>query len=562
MKTFKRLPYGESNFERLIDENYAYVDKTRYIEMLENENNTRQFFIRPRKFGKSLFFSMLSCYYDMKRVDRFEDLFGGLYIGKNPTPRKNSYAVMEFNFSGIDTSSPENFIISFKGKVQLLVQRFLKKYETFFEKTETLIDNIEKNQYKITFEVDAQEFAKGINQSYNKNKGHINIPGFRKGKAPRQIIEMHHGADVFFQDAFDFVLPEAYGKAAEESGLEIVARPEIDVLEASTDKGVVFAATVYTRPEVGLSSYKGLKYEPVPTFINDDEITAELAKLQDKNSRIITVSDRPIANDDIVILDFEGFVDGVPFEGGKAEDFELVIGSKMFIDTFEEQLVGMSVGDSKQVNVTFPEEYHAEALKGKPAMFEVTIKEIKTKEMPELDNDFAADVSEFETIEELKESIRTRLLEAKEAQAKNAKEQALVDQLIEATQIDVPDVMVEERVDQMLRDMANDMSQRGIDMESYFQYTGTNIDMLRDNYRNHADKHVRARLALTEIAKLEGFEASEEDIDAEFDKISAAYNIPKEQLMTIMADKEKKDLAKDIVVRKALELLVDSAVAQ
>ncbi|MCL2674677.1 MAG: trigger factor [Defluviitaleaceae bacterium] len=424
------------------------------------------------------------------------------------------------------------------------------------------VDNIEKNQYKITFEVDAQEFAKGINHSYNKNKGHFNIPGFRKGKAPRQIIEMNHGAEVFFQDAFDFVLPEAYGKAADESGLEIVARPEIDVLEASTDKGVVFVANVYTRPEVGLSSYKGLSYEPVSAFVNDDEINAELEKLQDKNSRIITITDRPIQNDDTVILDFEGFVDGVPFEGGKAEDFELVIGSKMFIDTFEEQLVGLAVGDSKQVNVTFPEEYHAEALKAKPAMFEVTIKEIKSKEMPALDNDFAADVSEFETIEELKDSIRAKLLEAKELQAKNVKEQAVVDQLINAAQIDLPDVMIDERVDQMIRDMANDMQSRGLDMETYFRYTGTNIEALRDNYRNHAEKHVRARLALTEIAKLEGFEASEEEIDAEFDKISAAYNIPKEKLMTIMSDKEKKDIAKDIVVRKALELLVDSAVAQ
>ena len=424
------------------------------------------------------------------------------------------------------------------------------------------VDNIEKNQYKITFEVDAAEFAKGINHSYNKNKGHFNIPGFRKGKAPRQIIEMNHGAEVFFQDAFDFVLPEAYGKAADESGLEIVARPEIDVLEASTDKGVVFVANVYTRPEVGLSSYKGLSYEPVSAFVNDDEVSAELEKLQDKNSRIITVTDRPIENNDTVILDFEGFVDGVPFEGGKAEDFELVIGSKMFIDTFEEQLVGLAVGDNKQVNVTFPEEYHAEALKAKPAMFEVTIKEIKSKEMPALDNDFAADVSEFETIEELKDSIRAKLLEAKEIQAKNAKEQAVVDQLINAAQIDLPDVMIDERVDQMIRDMANDMQSRGLDMETYFRYTGTNIEALRDNYRTHAEKHVRARLALTEIAKLEGFEASEEEIDAEFDKISAAYNIPKEKLMTIMSDKEKKDIAKDIVVRKALELLVDSAVAQ
>jgi len=423
------------------------------------------------------------------------------------------------------------------------------------------VDNIENNQFKLTFEVGAERFAEGLNHSYNKNKGHINIPGFRKGKAPRQIIEMHHGADVFYNDAFDFVLPEAYEKAAGESGLEIVARPEIDVLEATKEKGVVFTAIVYTKPDVGLSSYKGLKYKPVTIFIKDEEIDEELKKLQDKNSRIITITDRPVKDGDTVTIDFEGFVDGVPFEGGKASDFELVIGSKMFIDTFEEQLVGTSIDESVQINVNFPEEYHAEALRAKPAMFEVTVKEIKSKEMPELDDNFAADVSEFETIDELRESIHAKLLEASETKAKQMKENSLVDQLIEGAIIDIPSVMIDDRVDQMIRDMANDMQARGIDMESYFRYTGTDIGQLRQNLRVNAEKHVRARLALLEIAALEGFEATEEEVDAEFDKLSAAYNIPKEKLMTVMSDKEKKDLSKDIIVRKALEVLIDSAIA-
>jgi len=424
------------------------------------------------------------------------------------------------------------------------------------------VDNIEKNKHKLTFDVGAEKFAEGLKHSYNKNKGRINIPGFRKGKAPRQIIEMHHGNDIFFSDAFDFVLPDAYESAAEASGLDIVARPEIDVLEASAESGVVFTAIVYTKPDVKIPLYKGLSYEPQSIDVNDDEITAELKKLQDRNSRVITVTDRPVANNDIVTLDFTGFIDDVPFEGGQASDFELTIGSKTFIDTFEEQLVGTNVGDSLQVKVTFPAEYHVEALRSQPAIFQVEIKEIKVKELPEIDDDFAADVSEFETIEELKSSVRAKLVEGKLAQTKQMKEQALVDKLIQTAQIDVPEIMLEERIDQMMRDLANDMHARGIDPESYFRYTGTSPDVIRSSYREHADKHVRARLALLEIASIENLSASEEDIEAEFDKISTAYNIPKDKLMTIMSEKEQKDLAKDITVRKALEIIIETAIEQ
>ena len=422
------------------------------------------------------------------------------------------------------------------------------------------VDNIEKNKCKLTFEVDADRFAEGLRHSYNKNKGRINIPGFRKGKAPRQIIEMHHGADVFYNDAYDFVLTDAYEAAAEASGLEIVARPEIDVLEASAEKGVVFTAVVYTKPEVGLGTYKGISFEPQNVEVTDEEIDEELNKLQDKGSRVITVTDRPIQKDDIVTIDFTGFIDGEPFEGGRSEDFELTIGTKTFIDTFEDQLIGKNIGDDVQVNVNFPEGYHAAELSGKPAMFDVAIKEIKAKELPTIDDDFAADVSEFETIEELKNSLREKLASGKEAQAKQAKEQTLVDKLIESTQIDLPDVMVEERIDQMMRDLAQDMNQRGINPEDYFRYTGTNPAVLRNNYKIHAEKHVRARLALLEIAKAEGFQASTEEVGDEFAKISEAYRIPKEKLMTIMSDKEKKELSKDIIVRKALDIVVNSAV--
>ena len=423
------------------------------------------------------------------------------------------------------------------------------------------VDNIEKNKFKITFEVGAEKFAEGLRHSYNKNKSRINIPGFRKGKAPRQVIEMHHGHDVFYGDAFDFVLPQAYDDASAQCGLDIVARPEIDVLEVSPESGVVFTAVVYTKPDVGLTGYKGLSYEAPNTFVSDDEIMGELKKLQDRNSRVITVTDRAVENNDIVTLDFTGYMDGEAFPGGHSTDFDLTIGSKTFIDTFEEQLIGLQVGDEKQVHVNFPEEYHAQELAGRPAVFEVTIKEIKAKELPEIDDDFAADVSEFETIDELKESLRVKLSETKEAEAKRAKEQALVDKLIETTQIDLPQVMIDERVDQMMRDLASDMQARGIDPSDYFRYTGATPEAIRSTYRDPAEKHVRARLALLEVANLENLTATEEEIDAEFDKISEAYRIPKEKLMTVMADKEKKELTKDIAVRKALDLIVDSAVA-
>ena len=423
------------------------------------------------------------------------------------------------------------------------------------------VDNIEKNKFKLTFEVDAEKFGEGLRHSYNKNKSRINIPGFRKGKAPRQIIEMHYGQDVFYADAFDFVLTDAYEEASAQSGLEIVARPEIDVVEASPESGVVFTAIVYTKPEVGLTGYKGLSYEAAGIFVSDDEITEELKKLQDRNSRVITVADRPVENNDIVTIDFTGYIDGEPFQGGHATDFELLIGSKTFIDTFEEQLIGLNIGDAVQVRVTFPQEYHTEELSGKQAVFEVELKEIKVKDLPELDDDFAADVSEFETIDELRASIRGKLTEVKEAEAKRAKEQAVVDKLIESTHIDVPEIMIEERVDQMMRDLASDMRMRGVSSEDYFRYTGASPEGVRSSYREPAEKHVRARLALMEIAEIENLSASEEEIDAEFTKISEAYRMPKDKLMTIMSDKEKKELTKDITVRKALDIIVDSAVS-
>ncbi|MCL2617843.1 MAG: trigger factor [Defluviitaleaceae bacterium] len=422
------------------------------------------------------------------------------------------------------------------------------------------VDNIEKNKYKLTFEVSAQRFAEGLKHSYNKNKGRINIPGFRKGKAPRQVIEMNYGKDVFYADAFDFVLPDAYDEAREQSGLEIVASPEIDVLEVEPEKGVVFTAIVYTKPEVGLTGYRGLSFEPSSTVVSDGEVADELKKLQDRNSRVTTVTDRAVQHGDIITLDFTGYMDGEKFPGGQSSDFELEIGSKTFIDTFEEQLVGLQIGDTKQVHVNFPEEYHAQELAGKPAMFDVEIKGIKAKDTPELDDDFAADVSEYDTLDALRDSIRTRLQDVKETQAKRAKEQTLVDKLIDATHIDIPDVMIEERVDQMMRDLATDMRSRGIDIENYMQYTGSTPESVRQTYRLPAEKHIRARLALTEIAGMENLAASDEEISAEFDKMAEAYGIPKEQLMSVMSGKEKAELAKDIVVRKALELVVDSAV--
>jgi trigger factor len=358
------------------------------------------------------------------------------------------------------------------------------------------------------------------------------------------------------------VLPEAYEKAAETSGLEIVAQPEIDVEEATIEGGVVFSAVVFSKPEITLNQYKGVSCDIADTSVSDEEINQELERLQERNSRVLTVTDRPSQHGDIITVDFTGYINNEPFEGGQSSDMDITIGSGRFIDTFEEQLIGYFAGDRLMVRVTFPHDYHSEELRGQPAEFDVAIKDVCVKELPVIDDDFAADISEFETISELKDSLRNKLTEAKTSTAKMKKEQDLVDKLVQATHIDVPEVMIKERVDQMIRDLVGDMNARGISAENYFRYTGTTSATLRNNYHAIAEKHVRARLILLEIAKLENLAASEEEINEEIQKFSEAVKIPVDQLSELMSNKEKKELSKDITVRKALDIVVNLAEEQ
>ena len=417
-------------------------------------------------------------------------------------------------------------------------------------------EKIETNKAKITFVIDPKKFEESIEQAYKENRGKINIPGFRKGKAPRKIIELNFGKSVFYEDAINIALPELYDAAVKELELDTVSRPEINIEDMSDENGVTVSATVYTKPEITVDAdvYKNAEYTPVDVTVNDDEINAELDKARNQNSRTINV-ERPIENGDIVTIDFEGFMDGEAFPGGKGEDFDLTIGSKSFIDNFEDQLIGKNIADDLEVNVSFPAEYHEESLAGKPAMFKVEIKNIKVKELPELNDDFAQDVSEFDTFEEYKNSIKEKIQERKEAEAKGKKEDELISYIIEKTPMDIPEVMIENQADQMMNDFANQITRQGIPFEQYMQYMGQDIDSLRQNYMAGAEKQVKGRLVLEAIAKSENFEITEEDMDKELERIATNYQMPLDKLKEVIRPEDKKSLEMDIMVLKALNLI-------
>jgi len=356
-------------------------------------------------------------------------------------------------------------------------------------------ETVETNKVKITFEISPEKFEEGIQEAYKRNRGKINIPGFRKGKAPRKIIEMNFGKEIFYEDAVNIVLPDAYDSAVKELNLDTVSRPEIDIEEISAENGVVLTAEVFVKPEVSIEAedYKGVQYEIAEAVIEDSEIEAEINKVREQNARIVPVTDRPVQDGDIVTLDFEGFVDGVAFEGGKGENYELTIGSKTFIDTFEEQLTGLNIGEEKDVNVKFPEEYGKEELNGKPALFKVKINGIKFKELPEVDDDLAQDVSEFDTLDEYKNSIKEKLLSAKEEEIKNKKENDIVKAVTEKAKMDVPPVMIENQIENMVNDFANQLRMQGLPLETYLQYVGQDMDSLREAYRANAENQVKSR---------------------------------------------------------------------
>ncbi|SFR84755.1 trigger factor [Anaeromicropila populeti] len=422
------------------------------------------------------------------------------------------------------------------------------------------VEKLEKNMVKLTIEASAEELSAAINTAYLKNRGKISVQGFRKGKAPRAIIEKMYGAGVFYEDAANELIPGAYESAAKESGLEIVSQPEIDIVQIEKGQPFIFTALVAVKPEVTLGEYKGLEVEKAEVDVTEEELTAELDKVREQNSRTISVEDRAVQDGDIAVIDFEGFVDGEAFEGGSATDFSLTIGSHSFIDTFEDQLIGKTTGEEVEVNVTFPEDYQAEQLAGKPALFKVKINEIKSKELPELDDEFAQDVSEFDTLDEYKEDIKKNILNRKTEAAKSAKEEAVVDKVIENATMEIPEAMVKTQVREMADDFARRIQNQGLTLEQYFQFTGMNPSQFLDQIKPQAMKRIQSRLVLEAVVKAENITVSDEEVDKEMENMAAMYKMELEKVKELMDDQQKEILVMDLAVQKAVDFLTDAAV--
>ena len=421
------------------------------------------------------------------------------------------------------------------------------------------VENLEKNMAKLTIEVAAEEFEKAVQAAYMKNKNKITIPGFRKGKAPRVMIEKMYGAGIFFEDAANALIQREYPKAAEESGLDIVSYPEIDVVQVEKGKSFIFTAEVAVKPEVTLGEYKGLEVEVTPVEVTEEEVAAELKREQENNSRTIDVDDRAVADGDMVTLDFEGFVDGVAFEGGKGTDYPLTIGSNSFIPGFEEQLVGAEIGVEKEVNVTFPENYHANDLAGKAAVFKCTVKAIKVKELPELDDEFAKDVSEFDTLAEYKADVEKKIRERKEGVAKREREDKAVDAVIANAQMDIPEAMIQNQIQQLMNDFVQRMQAQGLSIDQYYQFTGLDQAKIQEQMRPQALKRIQSRLVLEKVAEVENIQISDEKFEEELKTMADMYKMEVEKLKELMGDAEKEQMKKDIAVQEAVTLVAESA---
>ncbi|MDF2541840.1 MAG: tig [Herbinix sp.] len=421
------------------------------------------------------------------------------------------------------------------------------------------VEKLEKNMAKLTIETSAEEFESALEKAYVKNRGKINVQGFRKGKAPRAIIEKMYGSSIFYEDAANEIIPVEYEKAAKESGLEIVARPEIDVVQVEKGKTFIFTAEVALKPEVTLGEYKGIEVEKKEILVTEEDILAQMDKEREQNARMITVDNRTVEQDDITSIDFEGFVDGVPFEGGKGENYSLTIGSHSFIDTFEDQLIGKPIGEEIEVNVTFPQEYHAKELAGKPALFKVTVKEIKVKELPALDDDFAQDVSEFDTLDEYKESIKATIKANKEKEAKREVEDTIVDKIVENASMDIPAAMISAQVEQMADEFAQRMQYQGLTLEQYFQFTGMDAKKFLENLKPQALKRIQTRLVLEAIVKAENITVSDEEVEKELTEMASMYQMEIDKLKGLMGEKEKEQIMMDIAVQKAVDVVVDAA---
>lgn len=422
------------------------------------------------------------------------------------------------------------------------------------------VEKLEKSMAKLTIEVSADDLEKALQSAYKKQKNKISIPGFRRGKVPRQMIEKMYGAEIFYDDAVNALIPKAYADAYDECEEEIVSRPQIDVVQIEKGKPFIFTATVALKPPVTLGEYKGLEVEKYSTDVTDEEIEDRLKEEAEKNARTVTVEGRPVQDGDEVILDYEGFVDGVPFEGGKGENHPLTIGSGSFIPGFEEQLIGVEAGVDVEVKVTFPEKYHAKELEGKEAVFQCKVHEIKAKELPEIDDEFAGEVSEFDTLDEYKEDLRKKLAEKKDSEGKEKQEDDVVEQAVKNAQYELPEAMVETQVSQMAEDFSRRIQGQGLTMEQYFQFTGLSADKVREDLRPQAVKSLETRLVLEEIVKAENIEVSDERFDEEVQKMAEAYRMEADKIKETMGEKEKEQMKKDIAVQEAITFLVENAV--
>lgn len=421
------------------------------------------------------------------------------------------------------------------------------------------VEKLEKNMAKLTIEVSAQDLEKAIEDAFQKNKNKISVPGFRKGKVPRKMVEKMYGQEIFYEDAANALIPEAYEKALDECTEDIVSSPKIDVVQIEAGKPFVFTAEVALKPEVKLGKYKGVTVDKVSTEVTDEEVDAEVGRGRENNARNVEVTDRPVKDGDITTIDFEGFVDGVPFEGGKGENYPLTIGSGTFIPGFEEQLIGAEIGREVEVNVTFPEDYQAEELKGKAAVFKCTVKEIKEKELPELDDEFASEVSEFETLAEYKADVRGKLEEKKAKEAKDAREAAVIDAIVKDSDMEIPEPMLETQQRQMVDEFAQRIQMQGLSMEQYMQFTGASYDQLTEQVKPQAEKRIQSRLVLEAIAKAENITATDEEFEEELKVMAQAYQMEVDKVREMLPEKSTAQIKEDIAVRKAAQFAVENA---
>lgn len=421
------------------------------------------------------------------------------------------------------------------------------------------VEKLEKNMAKLTVEVSAEQFEGAMKKAFNKNKNKFNIPGFRKGKAPQAMIEKMYGVGVFFEDAADEAINETYADAMKESELDIVSRPEISIEQIEKGKTFIYTATIAVKPEVTLGQYKGIEVEKADASVKEEDIAAELKKVQEQNARLLNIEGRPVADGDQVVLDFDGSMEGKPFDGGKAADYSLTIGSHSFIDTFEEQLIGREIGEACEVNVTFPAEYHATELAGKPAVFKVTVKEIKVKELPELNDEFAGEVSEFDTLDEYKKDIEAKLSEKKQKEAAAENENRVVDKVVAASAMELPERMIDGQVENMIQESARRMQSQGLSLEMYMKYTGMDLEQMKTQARPQAVKRIQTRLVLEAVVKQENIQVADERLDEEIEKMAASYQMEADKLKDYMSAQDKDQLKEDLAVQEAVDFLVAEA---